>query len=133
MHDKFLAIDADVPDAARLITGSTNSTNQGFFYDANNLVIIADQAVTRCYREEFNEMWGSSGMTPDVALSRFGADKTDNTPHLFNVNGTLIESSFSPSDGTTARIATALHTADAHIEFALFAFTSSVLADAVIE
>ncbi|MEO8591074.1 MAG: phospholipase D-like domain-containing protein [Flavobacteriales bacterium] len=133
MHDKFLAIDADVPDAAHLITGSTNSTNQGFFEDANNLVIVRDQALTRAYREEFNEMWGSSGATPNVGNSRFGADKTDNTPHLFNVNGSLIESSFSPSDGTTARIAHAIHTADEHIEFALFAFTSSLLADALID
>lgn len=133
MHNKFVAIDADLPEAAYLITGSTNSTNQGFFVDANNMVVIHDQAVTRGYRVEFDEMWGSSGATPNVSNSRFGADKVDNTPHLFNVNGTLIESSFSPSDGTTARIANALHTADERIEFALFAFTSSLLADALID
>ena len=133
MHNKFVAIDADLPDAAHLITGSTNSTNQSFFVDANNMVVIRDQAVTRGYRAEFDEMWGSGGATPNVINSRFGADKTDNTPHLFNVNGTLIESSFSPSDGTTARIANALHTADERIEFALFAFTSSLLADALID
>lgn len=133
MHNKFVAIDADLPDAAYLITGSTNSTNQGFFVDANNMVVINDQAVARGYRAEFDEMWGSSGATPNVGNSRFGADKTDNTPHLYNVNGTLVESSFSPSDGTTARIANALHTADERIEFALFAFTSSLLADALID
>jgi len=133
MHDKFLAIDADLPDAAHLMTGSTNSTNQSFFTDANNLVIVRDQALTRAYRAEFNEMWGSSGATPNAGNSRFGWDKTDNTPHLFNVNGSLIESSFSPSDGTTARIASALHSADERIEFALFAFTSSLLAETLID
>jgi hypothetical protein len=133
MHNKFLAIDADVPDRARTITGSTNMTSQSFFSDANNLVIVHDQALTRCYRAEFEEMWGGSGPLPDVQSSRFGSSKTDNTPHLFNVGGTLVECYFSPSDGTTARIADAIGTADHSVEFALFSFTHYGLADALID
>ena len=34
----------------------------------------------------------------------FGSNKEDNTPHLFNVNGSEIELYFSPSDQTTSRI-----------------------------
>ena len=49
------------------------------------------------------------------------------------MNGTLVESWFSPSDGTTGRIADALHTADQRVEFALFAFTSSTLTDVLID
>ena len=127
MHNKFMVIDADDPNNAFTVTGSTNYTNSSFYTDANNLVIIEDQALARCYRMEFNEMWGGSGAQPNLANSKFGADKTNNTPHLFNVGGTLIESSFSPSDGTTARIDAALRTADVTVEFALFAFTMNSL------
>lgn len=133
MHNKFVIVDADGGPGAHLLTGSCNFTNAGLFLDPNNLVIVNDMALARAYRIEFEEMWGSSGALPNVANSRFGAQKTDNTPHFFNVGGTEVQSWFSPSDGTTARIADALHTADQSIEFALFAFTSSVLSDALID
>jgi phosphatidylserine/phosphatidylglycerophosphate/cardiolipin synthase-like enzyme len=133
MHNKFLAIDAD--DAARAVTltGSTNFTNTSFFFDANNLVVVNDQALARAYRMEFEEMWGSAGPLPDPSNSRFGAQKQDNTPHLFNVAGTLIECRFSPSDGTQGRIDAALRTADQRISFALFALTSSQLTSTLAE
>lgn len=133
MHNKFIVIDADDAPQARTITGSTNFTNQSFFSDANNLVIVHDQALARCYRTEFEEMWGSSGPLPNTTNSRFGAAKTDNTPHLFNVGGTLVQCWFSPSDGTTQRIAAAIASADHNVEFALFAFTHYALADALID
>ncbi len=132
MHNKFLVIDADDPGSARMITGSTNMTNQSFFSDANNLVIVRDQALARCYRTEFEEMWGSTGAMFNTTNSRFGSGKADNTPHLFHVGGTLVESWFSPSDGTTARIADAIATTDHNVEFALFAFTHYDLADVLI-
>ncbi|MEZ4806814.1 MAG: phospholipase D-like domain-containing protein [Flavobacteriales bacterium] len=127
MHNKFIVIDAENGPAAHVLTGSTNCTNASFFVDANNLVVIQDQAMARCYRTEFEEMWGGAGPQPNTANSRFGSEKTDNTPHWFNVGGTLIESRFSPSDGTMDRIGMALSTADATIEFALFALTADEL------
>ncbi len=133
MHHKFLAIDADDADSAFTVTGSTNFTNFGFFFDANNLVIVKDQPLTKAYRMEFEEMWGGPGDLPDPANSRFGADKLDDTPHLFNVNGTIIESRFSPSDGTTARISNAIYSADHHLEFAMFALTYDPLTSAMVE
>ncbi len=133
MHNKFVIVDADGGPSAHLLTGSCNFTNAGLFLDPNNLVIVNDMALARAYRMEFEEMWGGSSAMPNAANSRFGAQKTDNTPHFFNVGGTEVQSWFSPSDGTTARIADALHTADESIEFALFAFTSSVLSDALID
>lgn len=131
MHHKFMVIDADDPNNAFTMSGSTNYTNGSFYTDANNLVVIEDQALARCYRMEFDEMWGGSGAQPNLTNSKFGPDKTDNTPHFFNVGGTLIESSFSPSDGTTARIDDALRTTDATVEFALFAFTMNSLVSAL--
>jgi phosphatidylserine/phosphatidylglycerophosphate/cardiolipin synthase-like enzyme len=133
MHNKFVVVDADGGPDACVLTGSANFTNAGFFNDPNNLVVVRDMALARTYRSEFNEMWGGSGPQPEPANSRFGAAKADNTPHLFNVNGTLVQSWFSPSDGTTARIEAALRTADEHIEFALFALTSSDLTEALID
>jgi len=133
MHNKFVIVDADGGPGAHVLTGSANFTNSGFFLDPNNVVIVQDMALARAYRLEFEEMWGGSGTLPSLANSRFGADKTDNTPHLFNVNGTLIRSAFSPSDGTTSRIESALHTADERIEFALFVLTNSTLSEALID
>lgn len=133
MHNKFIVIDAELPAAAHTITGSTNMTNASLFNDANNLVIVYDQALARAYRSEFEEMWGGSGPQPNPAQSRFGGAKTDNTPHLFNVGGTLIAAWFSPSDGTAQRIIEVLGAADHSIEFALFAFTHYGMADALID
>lgn len=133
MHNKFVIVDADGGPAAHVLTGSANFTNSGLFLDPNNLVVVNDMALARAYRMEFEEMWGSSGALPNMANSRFGGDKTDNTPHLFNVGGTLVQSWFSPSDGTTDRIDDALHSADERIEFALFVLTSSTLTEALID
>lgn len=133
MHNKFTIVDADGGPTAHVLTGSANFTNAGFFLDPNNLVIVQDMALARAYRTEFAEMWGGSGAQPDVNNSRFGAAKTDNTPHLFNVNGTLVRSAFSPSDGTTSRIENALRTADQRIEFALFALTNGTLYEALMD
>ncbi|MCW5899462.1 MAG: T9SS type A sorting domain-containing protein [Flavobacteriales bacterium] len=133
MHNKFIVADADGGPTAHVLTGSANFTNQSFTSDANNLVIVRDMALARCYRREFNEMWGSNGAMPNAANSRFGSAKNDDTPHLFNVGGTLVQSWFSPSDGTTARIAQSLATSDQRIEFALFAFTTSTLSNVLLE
>ncbi|MDX9749834.1 MAG: phospholipase D-like domain-containing protein [Flavobacteriales bacterium] len=133
MHNKFIVIDAEAAALARTITGSKNMTPGSFFSDANNLVIVHDQALARGYRAEFNEMWGGDGPLPDPVQSRFGPAKTDDTPHLYNVGGDLVEAWFSPSDGTAQRIAQALGTADHSVEFALFAFTHYDLADALID
>lgn len=131
-HDKFFVIDAEDAARATIMSGSCNWTTSSFFEDYNNLVFIQDQALARCYRTEFEEMWGGSGAQPVSALSRFGADKTDNTPHLFNVGGTLVESWFSPTDGVTAHIAAALNNAQHSLRFALYVLTENSLGDAIV-
>ncbi|MCI1752340.1 MAG: phospholipase D-like domain-containing protein [Flavobacteriales bacterium] len=131
-HDKFFVIDAEDASKATIMSGSCNWTTQGFFDDYNNLVFIQDQALARCYRAEFEEMWGGSGAQPVPSQSKFGADKTDNTPHLFNVGGTYVESFFSPTDGVTARIARALDDAQHNVRLALYVLTENTLGDAII-
>ncbi len=132
MHNKFFVIDAEDPQRAMVMGGSCNWTTQSFFLDFNNIVLIQDQALARCYRMEFEEMWGGSGAAPVPAESRFGADKTDNTPHLFNVGGVPVEVYFSPSDGTTAQIRKAIGNATESLRFALLIFTENSLGQAVL-
>lgn len=131
MHNKFMVIDADDADRAVVMGGSFNWTTQSFFDDYNNVVFIHDQAVAQCYRTEFQEMWGGSGPQPNSAQSRFGADKTNNTPHTFNVGGTTVEVYFSPSDGTTSKIRNAINAAGSNLYFALLIFTENSLGTAV--
>ena len=132
MHNKFMVIDAEDPARAMVMSGSCNWTTQSFFDDYNNLVFIQDQALARCYRTEFEEMWGGSGTQPVPAFSKFGADKTDNTPHLFNIGGKAVQSFFSPSDGTTAQIKATLDAAQENLRMALYIFTEYSLGQAVL-
>lgn len=132
MHNKFIVVDADDPMRATVLTGSTNFTNGNLFTDANNLLIVQDQALARTYRTEFEEMWGGSGAQPVPANSRFGSDKTDNTAHLFLIDGTVVECYFSPSDQVTTKITHALDGADDNIELALFILTENNLRDALL-
>ncbi|HRN35558.1 MAG TPA: phospholipase D-like domain-containing protein [Flavobacteriales bacterium] len=133
MHNKFMIIDADDPQRATVMSGSCNWTTQSFFDDYNNILFIQDQALARCYRVEFEEMWGGNGAQPVPSLSRFGPGKEDNTPHLFNIGGVEVESIFSPSDGTTARIKKVLDDAQEDLRLALYIFTENSLGDAVLD
>ncbi|MFC2114125.1 phospholipase D-like domain-containing protein [Bacteroidota bacterium] len=135
MHNKFAVIDAKVsnPYLPIVWTGSTNLTDGQIHVDANNVIIIQDQALAKAYTLEFEEMWGSSGLNPDGAKSKFASFKTDNTPHFFNVNGSLVELYFSPSDEVMAHINNSVRTSDYGIYFAVYTFTrlemSSVMVD----
>lgn len=132
MHNKFFVFDADSEDQSWVIMGSTNLTPNNLADDFNNMVFLQDQTIAKCYTLEFEEMWGSSGATPGIFNVKFGPDKTDNTPHLFNVNGVTIESYFSPSDNTTVGIVDAVNTANDDLQFAILTFTNNELGSAVL-
>ncbi|MBS1546210.1 MAG: T9SS type A sorting domain-containing protein [Bacteroidetes bacterium] len=132
MHNKFFIADVEDPQHAMVMGGSCNWTTQSFFEDYNNILFIQDQALARCYTMEFNEMWGGSGPQPVPAFSLFGPDKTDNTPHLFNVGGKAVASYFSPSDGVADRIVDLLNHAQNSVQLALYVFTDNDLGDAVL-
>jgi phosphatidylserine/phosphatidylglycerophosphate/cardiolipin synthase-like enzyme len=106
MHNKVFIFDAFSSNANRPIvwTGSCNLTSQQINTDPNNVLFIQDQSLAKAYTMEFEEMWGSSTMTPNPNNSRFGPFKKDNTPHYFNIGGRRVECFFSPSDGTNSRI-----------------------------
>ena len=132
MHNKFFIGDADYPETAFVLTGSTNMTTANLNTDKNNVIVFQDQSVARGYRLEFNEMWGSDTMTPDASESKFGPDKSVNTPLKYIVGGSPVEVYFSPTDGTTSAIRQTIETMDYDMAFALLSFTRDDLADAII-
>jgi len=131
MHDKFIV--GDYRDHTTggddwLWTGSANATYTGSRSNAENVLLIHDEALCAAYTAEFNEMWGSMSEIPDGSLSCFGSRKTDNTPHRFSVGGIRIEQYMSPSDNTESAIVKAMRTADKSLLFCIFTFTSAGIA-----
>ncbi|HTP81210.1 MAG TPA: phospholipase D-like domain-containing protein [Bacteroidota bacterium] len=136
MHNKFAVFDyRDTSSAADdwVWTGSWNATDPGNNDDAQNSIQIQDQALAHAYTMEFNEMWGSDTDTPNASNSRFGFHKIDITPHRFNIHGIPVESYFSPSDRTTLHIWDQLVQAVSSVNVAMYTFTRSDLAQALID
>ena len=133
MHNKFLVIDADLPDAAYLWTGSMNFTNSNVARSFNNSVLVQDQSLVRTYELEFEEMWGSDGAQFDEDKAKYGSAKRDNTPHHFLIGDVPVECYFSPTDRTTDVIERTLRTADQSIDAALLLLTRDDLTDALAD
>ncbi len=133
-HNKFFVVDArgGAADSIWVLTGSWNPTQPGTYDDYQNVVEIQDVALANAYMREFNEMWGSETDVPNSAASRFGARKTDNTPHRFVIGGKAIESYFSPSDRVTQKIVNAINAAEHSVAFALLTLTRQDIANAAI-
>ena len=133
-HNKFFVIDyrGGAPDSVWVITGSWNPTDPGTNDDRQNLVLFQDVALAGAYTVEFQEEWGSNTDTPNSQNSRFGSRKLNNTPHNFVIGGVKVQSYFSPSDGTTSRIAKTLSKAEKSINGSIMTFTRRDLADTVI-
>jgi len=114
MHNKFLVFDAGSNNHNDPIvwTGSTNFTDGQINLDPNNVIIVQDKSLAMAYTLEFEEMWGSQGLAPDPAKSRFGYRKEDNTPHEFIIGGNRVECYFSPSDGVNGKIIETIQGAD---------------------
>lgn len=135
MHNKFVIFDAANSDATKpyVWTGSTNwTTSQIDGPDKNSAIVIQDQALALGYKIEFEEMWGSTTATPNATNSKFGQYKTDNTPHHYIIGGKTIDSYFSPSDGTTAKIVACLNSANSDSEAAVMDITKTDCSGAII-
>jgi phosphatidylserine/phosphatidylglycerophosphate/cardiolipin synthase-like enzyme len=132
-HNKFMIIDADYVDKAIVLTGSTNWIDQDQFTDFNNIIIFQDQSLARGYRLEFEEMWGSSGPQPDPGNSKFGSEKTVNTPKKYFVGSSPVEVYFSPTDNANQAIINTIQTTDEELNYAVFAATREDIADAIID
>lgn len=132
MHNKFFIFDARDSVAINdwLWTGSWNVTLTESSWE-NNVVEINDPTITQAYKIEFEEMWGSSGDSPNPSNAKFGFQKSDNTPHIFSIGGREVKVYFSPSDGVMNKIINTVNTANKDIYFALYAFTRSDIATAM--
>ena len=134
MHNKFFVIDGrnGAPESVWVWTGSWNPTDPGTNNDYQNAVEIQDAALAGAYTREFNEMWGSSTDIPNASSSRFGARKTDNTPHRFIIGGKSVECYFSPSDRMTSHIISTINAAQHSVGFALLTLTRTDIRSALI-
>gem|GEM_PF-2167772 len=135
MHNKFFVFDGRggaPPESVWIWGGSWNPTGGGTTQDHQNSIEIQDVALANAYTIEFNEMWGSTTDAPNASVSRFGARKTDNTPHNFNVNGVPVSLYFSPSDQTTSHLATTIAKAQHSVSTDILTFTRKDLADSII-
>jgi len=119
MHNKFFVLDRRI-----IWTGSTNMTNEGFCSNHNNSPAILCPELALAYETEFEEMFVDH---------RFGTAKTDNTPHRLTCDGVVVESYFSPSDGSESQLIDEIRHADASIYFAIYYFTSDPVREALVE
>jgi phosphatidylserine/phosphatidylglycerophosphate/cardiolipin synthase-like enzyme len=117
-HNKFLVIDGQV-----VWTGSTNFTDTGFTLNANNSLVMTDTVLAGTYTAEFAEMFGGS----------FDGAKTDDTHHLFDYQGTMLESYFSPTDLPAFEVWDELGDAEQSVHFAMFYWTDDMLTQRVIQ
>ncbi len=131
MHNKIIIMDAEAtnPSQPQVWTGSTNWTAGQLGVDKNSAILIQDQSLARVYAMEFNEMWGSSTVTPGTP--KFGPLKTDNTPHYLKIGTSEVQSWFSPTDGTNTRLIETVNTADNDLHFATMLITRSDIAQAI--
>ncbi len=132
MHNKFVIFDVDSINNSFVWTGSTNFTSDQMEKDANNVIIIQDKSLALAYTLEFNEMFGSESTTPNSAQSKFGASKSDNTPHNFKIGGVDVELYFSPSDNTHTQILNTINSAQIEINAATMTFTKSDAATSIV-
>ena len=118
MHDKFVII-----DRSELWIGSMNFTIGGGYKDNNNLMRIHSQKIIENYQTEFNEMFEDD---------HFGPDTVSDTPNPVTfVNGTMIETYFSPDDGVADVIVDLISNADESIYFMAYSFTSDPISEAI--
>lgn len=124
MHNKYAVI-----DNAKVITGSFNfSSSPG---DANHVVVMEDTALAAVFREDFEEMWGSTGPLPDTMASRTGTRKQTPAVHYLTVGGHDVYVFFSPQDPFTVldTFLSVISQRQTHIVFEQWRFTYTEIAD----
>jgi len=120
MHDKFMVI-----DRSEVWMGSMNFTDSGAYDDNNNLFRIHSTKMAENYTREFEEMFNDN---------RFGPDVVAETPNpTLTIDGTEVDTYFSPDDGVLNALAPLLSSAEESIYFLAYSFTSNQLGDIVRE
>jgi phosphatidylserine/phosphatidylglycerophosphate/cardiolipin synthase-like enzyme len=118
MHDKFIII-----DKSEVWMGSMNFTDSGAYDDNNNLMRIRSTKIVENYLTEFEEMFNDDMFGPDIVAQ---------TPNpTLTVDGTRIDTFFSPDDGVLASLVPVLESAQESIYFLAYSFTSNQLGEIV--
>jgi phosphatidylserine/phosphatidylglycerophosphate/cardiolipin synthase-like enzyme len=118
MHDKFIII-----DKSEVWMGSMNFTDGGTYEDNNNLMRIRSTKMVENYLKEFEEMFLDN---------KFGEEVVPETPNpTITIDGTRIDTFFSPDDGVLAALVPVLESAQESIYFLAYSFTSNQLGDIV--
>ena len=118
MHDKFMII-----DRSEVWLGSMNFTDGGAYDDNNNLMRIRSTKMADNYSKEFEEMF---------VENKFGEDIVPETPNpTITIEGTRIDTFFSPDDGVLAALVPVLESARESIYFLAYSFTANQLGDIV--
>jgi phosphatidylserine/phosphatidylglycerophosphate/cardiolipin synthase-like enzyme len=133
MHDKFWIFDKKDTNPSNdwVLTGSWNLSNAGTYSDTQNVILIQDESLATIYTAEFEEMWGSSTVTPDPNVSRFGAIKLDDTPKKVWIAGHPAQVYFSPSDGSMDKIAARCREAEYSAHFCINVWTYYAIENAL--
>lgn len=137
MHNKFAVI-----DDRWVFTGSWNFTVTGLYGTESNMeqgildgnqqhvVEINWPALADVFEVEFNEMWGSSELSPDKVAANFNTRKIDNTTHEVDVKGKIVEIYFSAGDDAVGKMREVVKTsADVNTYFTIFAWSDQGLVD----
>jgi len=120
MHDKFVVI-----DRSETWLGSMNFTYSGAYEDNNSLIHIHSSKIAENYTKEFDEMFVDD---------KFGEDVVSATPNQVTViDGTTVETYFSPDDGVAEQILKELQDAKKSIYFMAFSFTEDELGAVIRE
>ena len=132
MHSKYVIVDARAAnkDLATLWTGSWNCSVAGQ-NDCNNTEVIHDWSIAQAYTQDFEQMWGGSGLAPNAAASRMGSRKAEVTSHLFRVGGIPVEVYMSPSDQTESHLIQNIQMSQSSQYFCILDFTSDALSHAM--
>ncbi|WP_377889913.1 phospholipase D-like domain-containing protein [Alkalihalobacillus sp. R86527] len=137
MHNKFALIDDQW-----VFTGSWNFTVTGLYGSEENMtngvldgnqqhvVEVNSSELSSIYETEFNEMWGTSTLSPSTSNANFGPRKVDNTTHQVTIGGKTVEVYFSAGDDAVGRMAELVKTeADLNTYFTIFAWSDQTLVD----
>ena len=134
MHNKFFVFDFLDQSCATndyVWTGSANISYNGFHNNAENVVIIQDQALAGAYTAEFEEMWGGSEGMPVESEARFGSRKTDNVPHRFRIGEIDVCMYTSPSDEVASHMHDFIMSAERSIFFSIYNFTNDDISESM--
>ncbi|MGB9561703.1 MAG: phospholipase D-like domain-containing protein, partial [bacterium] len=127
MHNKFILVDFGDTTREVLVVGSFNFTD---IRNADNMIVIRNaHSLMENYYREFNQMWGSTVGIPDSSRSVFERYKSEITPHMFTIDGKIVEQYFLPKDSLAEVLRRVIRGAQKEIYFSVYAFTLTDVRD----